>query len=73
VSIVDYSKFTKAELREAKLNINIEKYPDNYSALIAEFEKRDYPIQEDVKPFSIFAISKIIAMLIRALKNSSEQ
>lgn len=37
---IDYSGFSSQELREARLNINAEKYPENFANLVSEFEQR---------------------------------
>lgn len=49
MSIVDYSKYTKTELLEAMSNINKDRYSDNYIALLAEFEKRNYSTKNKIK------------------------
>ena len=38
---VDYSHYTLEELLDVKANIDIDKYPENFKALMAEFLKRE--------------------------------
>ncbi len=45
---IDYSAYSVRELQEARSSISPEKYPENYSNLISEFDRRDLKYSEPV-------------------------
>jgi len=49
MSVIDYSDYSLEELNEARNSINKVKYPENYKALLKEFDKRAPEIQAKKK------------------------
>jgi hypothetical protein len=59
---IDYRRFTRAELLDAKANIDAERYPQNYQSLIAEIAFRDSSGRPEVTPQKPERISRIITL-----------
>jgi len=61
-SDIDYRRFTRADLLDAKANIDAERYPQNYQRLIAEIAIRESGGRPEATPQKPERISRIIAL-----------
>ena len=59
---IDYRGFTRAELLEAKANIDAERFPQNYQRLIAEIAFRESGGRPEATPQKPERISRIITL-----------
>lgn len=59
---IDYRRFTRADLMDAKANIDADRYPQNYQRLIAELAFRESGGRPEATPQKPERISRIIAL-----------
>jgi hypothetical protein len=68
---IDYRRFTRAELLDAKVNIDARQYPQNYQRLIAEIAFRESGGRPEATPQKPERISRINATLTAAVQRLS--